>query len=369
MLFSIVIPTCDRPEMLRLTLDWLSRLDGGRIAAAGGGEVVVVDNASRVLPQIPERLGNGLPARLVIREENEGAAGRNAGVQCARGDWVVMLDDDSHPLDVGFVDELVCAPEDVGAIGAEIVLGDGSRERGGLPEVFVGCGVAIRRGVYLKEGGYDPSFGYYVEEYDLAARMILAGWRVVHSRGFRVLHRKVEAGRDMNRILRMLVRNNATVERRYAPGDLCDGAVARMVDRYRSIAEVEGANEGFARGVAELRTSMVMRERREMSDAQYDRFTGVAAARVRLGEVMWLMDVDRVSIVGSGKNDWVVRQVLDEIGVEVVERGRGERALVVGTMSPGPMLDGVDAFGGEGLPVVGAWSWVSGYARGARAAV
>ncbi len=366
MRISFVIVTRDRPEELRLTLAALGALDGGAMAAAGGAEVVVVDNASRFLPQVPERLANGVEVRLVLREENEGAAGRNAGARTAHGAWIVMLDDDSQPLDCGFLDEVASAPPDVAAIGAEILLPDGSHERGGLPEVFIGCGVAIRRDVFLDLGGYDASFGYYVEEYDLAAKMLLAGWRVVHSRGWRVLHRKVAGGRDMNVILGRLVRNNGWVEQRYAPEGERDGAIERLVDRYGAIASKESAREGFERGVAELRSTLRDSARREMPEPLYDRFTGLAHARARLGATLGLMGVARVAIVEPGKNEWAVRQALDEAGVEVVERGGGEGAVVVGTLSPGPILDGVARWAGAGLPVVAPWCWCSGLAPATR---
>ena len=365
MQISFVIATRDRPEQLGLTLAALGELDGTALCAAGGAELVVVDNGSRHVPMLPERLGNGIEVQGVMLRENEGASGRNRGVSKAQGDWVVMLDDDSQPLDIGFLDELAAAADDVGAIAAEILLPDGSHEAGGLPEVFIGCGVAIRREVFVELGGYDPTFGYYVEEYDLAAKMLLAGWRVVHTRGFRVLHRKVAGGRDMNTILQRLVRNNGVVELRYAPGGARDGAIARMVERYEGIAKKEGACTGFERGVAELRTALRGGRGnlpREMDEALYDRFTGLAHAREVLRTRLGGLGARRVAIVAPGKNDWAVRQALDEIGVEVVERGHGEEALVIGTLSPGPILDALDLerAGAGGLPVVAAWEWRDG---------
>lgn len=361
---SFVIATRDRPEQLGLTLAALGELDGAALGAAGGAEVVVVDNGSRTVPVLPERLGNGVEVRGVMLRENEAAAGRNRGVRDARGAWVVMLDDDSQPLDAGFVNELAAAGDDVGAIGAEILLPDGSHEVGGLPEVFIGCGVAIRRDLFLELGGYDPTFGYYVEEYDLAAKMLLAGWRVVHTRGFRVLHRKVADGRNMDTILQRLVRNSGVVELRYAPGGSRRGAIARMVTRYEEIAEKEGACMGFDRGVAELRTALRGGSGAahgpaigEMDGATYDRFTGLAHAREGLGAR--LGGIRRVAIVAPGKNEWAVRQALSELGIEAVERGREEEALVIGTLSPGPILDAQEAerAGAGGIPVVASWEW------------
>ena len=102
-MISYVIPHRDRPASLARTLEALGALRGH--AALGGAEVIVVDNASARLPQVPKELDNGLPVALIARATNEGAASRNAGVAAAdrRSEWVVMLDDDSSPLDTGFV--------------------------------------------------------------------------------------------------------------------------------------------------------------------------------------------------------------------------------------------------------------------------
>ena len=74
--------------------------------------------------------------------------------------------------------------------------------------LFIGCGVAVRREAFRALGGYDTAFNYYAEEYDLAARMILAGGRVAFEQDFRVTHAKDARGRNMDLILARLVRNN-----------------------------------------------------------------------------------------------------------------------------------------------------------------
>jgi GT2 family glycosyltransferase len=213
-MISYLLPTHDRPKVLCRTLAALGALDADAHDAFGGAEVIVIDNASSPPVQIgaTNRLANGLPLRLIRSELNAGAAVRNVGAQAAQGEWIIMLDDDSYPLDAGHLDAFADADADVAAIGAEIRLPSGSREAGGLPEVIVGCGAAIRRNAFLAVGGYDPAFDYYAEEYDLCAKFIIEGWRIVHDQRFKVQHDKTEAGRDMNRILYRLVRNNCSAE-------------------------------------------------------------------------------------------------------------------------------------------------------------
>ena len=63
-----------------------------------------------------------------------------------------------------------------------------------------------------------------------------------------------------------------------------------------------------------------------------------------------------VGVVDEGKNAWVVRQVLDELGLRVVEDETRADVLVIGTLSPGPMMDAWERRRGEGRPVLRPWS-------------
>lgn len=341
MLVSFVIPTRNRADEVAITLEAIGRLDADALVAAGGAEVIVVDNASAVPVRTPRALANGLPVERIRLRKNHAAAARNIGVDRARGVWVAMLDDDSHPTDTGFVRVLRDAPAEIGAIGAEILLPDGSHERGGLPEVFIGCGVCIRREAFVRAGGYDAAFHFYAEEYDLAARLMLAGLRITHDPRFRVVHRKVSAGRDMDAILHRLVRNNGWVEERYAPPDRRAFAIASTIERYRAIAVKEGATAGYEQGLAELKRTLGSQPRREMSQALYDRFTGVAAARERIDAACAHTPMRSVAIVEPGKNEWAVAQAVRERGIAIVTDPGLADAVVIGTLSPGPIADGV----------------------------
>ncbi len=339
-MISYVLPHRDRPASLARTLFAIGSLRGHD--TFGGAEVIIVDNASTEPPQVPAQLQNNLPVTLLCRAHNDGAASRNAGVKAASraSEWIVMLDDDSSPLDTGFAKRLMQAPADVAAVSADIFLpGPGRRESGGLPEVFVGCGVAIRREVFLDLGGYDPSFGYYVEEYDLAARMLLAGYRVQFDRWFRVEHHKVWLNRNMDTILERLVRNNGWVAKRYAPESRRRAELREVRSRYRRIALKERAIAGYSRGLLELRRTVRNQARTPMSEEVFDRFTGLTPAREALGLAHRSSPFATAAVVDEGKNAWVVRQVLAELGIREVADERSADAVVIGTMSPGPMLD------------------------------
>jgi len=341
---AYVLPTRDRPETLARTIAGLARLP------RHDAQVVVVDNASRTPPRLPIELDNGLPVTLLMRDVNEGAAARNAGARAADAscEWIVMLDDDSHPVHAGLLDALRDAASDVGAVQAEILLPDvkehegikaSRHEAGGLPEVFIGCGVAIRREAFIAAGGYDAAFNYYAEEYDLAAKLMLAGMRICFDRRFEVLHEKTQAGRDMDVILRRLVRNNAWVMRRYAPRDVRAREARRTIARYGSIAVKERAELGFARGLLDLAGTYFSQPRREMARGVWDRFTGKAAAREALSAAHAARPFASAAVVDGGKNEHIVHEALREMGVRIVAREADADTLVIGTLSPGPVLD------------------------------
>lgn len=337
-MISYVLPTRDRPERLRATLHAIDAL--GPHAA----EVTIVDNASAERLILPPALASGVPIRQIYLGHNAGAAARNVGVEASRSPWIVMLDDDSHPLDLAFINSLAHAPADVGAISADIFLPTKPgqrprRESGGLPEVFIGCGVAIRRELFLSLGGYDHTFNYYVEEYDLAARMLLAGFRVAFDPAFRVMHAKVTANRSMDAILARLVRNNGWVAQRYAPDHARLPELREIRRRYRRIAAKEGALAGFGVGLTDLRRTIRGQRRSAMPGPLWDRFTGLAPARDALGAWFAARPFRSAAIVDEGKNAWAVAQALLELGVRLCGEGEDAEVCVIGTMSPGPMLD------------------------------
>lgn len=330
---SYIFPTRNRPDRVAATLRALGDLPPHR------AELVIADNASDERVRAPAALDNGIPVTVLRLGRNEGAAARNAAAEVSdpASEWLVMLDDDSHPTDLGLLDALAAQAPGLVAVSADIRLPRmGRRESGGLPEVFIGCGVAIRRDAYLYTGGYDPSFGYYAEEYDLAARFLLAGGRIAFDPRFRVDHHKVEAGRDMDLILGRLVRNNGWVIQRYAPDAERRELQRENRQRYRAIAGKEQAIRGFGAGLVELRRTLSRQVRSPMPREMFDRFTGLSAAREAIAAAMRAEPFDHSAVVHEGKNAWAVRRALAEAGVrEDVDAP----VVVVGTMSPGPMLD------------------------------
>lgn len=91
MIFSIVIPTFNRPHILTNTLDCLEKQE-----ASFPYEVIVVDDSSTIpLPDLGFGKGKRSNWKLLRNETNLGrAATRNRGIRESRGEYILMIDDD-----------------------------------------------------------------------------------------------------------------------------------------------------------------------------------------------------------------------------------------------------------------------------------
>jgi glycosyltransferase involved in cell wall biosynthesis len=92
--YSIIIPTYNRRDAIRSTLESLRRLS----PPPGGWEVIVVDDGS---PTLLDALVEPFHAEFsiqLIRQTNAGpAAARNHGARLARGEFLAFTDDDCQP--------------------------------------------------------------------------------------------------------------------------------------------------------------------------------------------------------------------------------------------------------------------------------
>ena len=349
---SFVIPTFNRLAELQRTLGMLGGYDR-KLLGDDDAEIIVVDNHSPdpVNKVVAGRLPNGLGVEVIRLDRNMNTAGRNIGVEHAKGEWIGMLDDDSAPIggDFGWVLESV--PEDIAAIGGEIMLPDGTRESGGLPEVFIGCGCAIRRDAYLQADGYDEAFGYYCEEYDLSAKLIALGYRIVHTQQLRFLHRKVQSGRDFGNILFRLVRNHAWVIARHAPDSIKQPALDALYARYRMIAEKEQVVEAYERAIKELESTIENQPNRPMSIEHWRRFIGAWAVERSFESAFENPTESQIyDLVSLGKGADVIEETLIRMGMK---RQIGAPLKIIGTLSPGPMLDAKEQTPDAKM----AWSW------------
>ncbi len=187
---SIVIPTRDRPDYLRVTL--ASVAPQAQRAAA---EVLVVDNGSD--PRTPA-VAEGHGAR-VIRPRSSGAnAARNAGIAAAAGDPIVLIDDDVQ-APPGWLQALlagIAGAPDRDVFGGPIrgrLEGGGPRVCGREPPPITtldhgradrdvalvwGANMAIRRRALERVGAFDESIFGRGEEEDWQRRYAARGGRI-----------------------------------------------------------------------------------------------------------------------------------------------------------------------------------------------
>jgi GT2 family glycosyltransferase len=94
MIFSVVIPTCNRNELLGLCLERLA--PGRQTLPESDYEVIVTDDSKN--DESAQLIANHYTwVRYVQGPKRGPAANRNNGAKYAQGDWLIFLDDDCEP--------------------------------------------------------------------------------------------------------------------------------------------------------------------------------------------------------------------------------------------------------------------------------
>ena len=158
-------------------------------------DVIVVDNASSdgsadmVREEFPE-------ARVIVQERNIGAPAWNDGFAVARGDWVLVLDDDCYLPPDGLSRALAAAAEHqadfvsfkvASTVDPSWIFSDNYRT--GL-FAFWGCAWLIRTPVVQELGGYDPEIFIWGNELELMLRFFDRGYRHLHLPEVEAVHMK-----------------------------------------------------------------------------------------------------------------------------------------------------------------------------------
>src|SRR5262249_49428487 len=148
-------------------------------------EVLVVDNASDdgTAGAVAEKFPL---VRLVCNEHNFGAPGWNAGFALARGEYVLILDDDAY-LRPGDLERVVRAAvaERAGLVSFSVVSSFDEEHplnvdwRTGLLSYW-GCAALLSRQALQAVGGYDPNIFIWANEVELTMRLLDHGFRHLH---------------------------------------------------------------------------------------------------------------------------------------------------------------------------------------------
>jgi GT2 family glycosyltransferase len=218
MKLSYVIVTHNRCEPLLKTLRILHQ---NTSLPRSEWEAWVVDNGSTdgtceaVRSEFPE-------VRIIARATNEGVWSRSYAFEPAEGKYLILLDDDSYPIDDAAARSMAymeSQPKCAAVVG-RVVLPDGSYEACAFPAVMLSGAVCIRRSVLLELGGFRPEFFRKAGEYDLSFRLWDAGHRIERFEDVVYRHDKVTTGRSAGFAHRMDLRNNLILVERYLPADL-----------------------------------------------------------------------------------------------------------------------------------------------------
>jgi GT2 family glycosyltransferase len=238
---SVIVISYDRPEELIALLESLLRQEGKEDVLE---EVLLLDNGStRDYARVRELVAAHpeLRATLQRSETNAGVSARNRLVSEARGDALLMLDDDvvlgdprslvqlSDLLEEPFFADARCAAVSVRVVRAgtdEIQRSVFPHKRFGrysmrsrfLTSYFNGCAYVIRRAAFEVAGPLPEDFFYAMEEYDLAYRLVRAGYTLGYDDSVTVEHKESPAGRQPNATrIRMQWVNKSKVAWRYLP--------------------------------------------------------------------------------------------------------------------------------------------------------
>ncbi|MCK5768899.1 glycosyltransferase family 2 protein [Algiphilus sp.] len=131
---SVIVPTRDGMPHLRACIDGVR---AELAALAAGGEIIVVDNGSRDPATLAylESLEEGGTAR-VMRYPGafNFAAMNNRAAECARGEALLLLNDDVVPMAPGWLGAMVArlSADHAGAVGALLLHGDGRIQHAGV---------------------------------------------------------------------------------------------------------------------------------------------------------------------------------------------------------------------------------------------
>ncbi len=180
--YSIVIPTFNRPDFLKLCCKAI----WDQIQNKKAVEVIVVDDGSEEKSACRNHDIARINRFTYIYQKNRGvASARNTGMDRSKGEWIIFLDDDVLIGDCWFnrmTASLNSQSESVvGVEGMVVGSGDGVWDRevqnlnGGA---FLTCHLAVRRNILIELSGFDTSFEKKMpccEDHELAARLLEKG--------------------------------------------------------------------------------------------------------------------------------------------------------------------------------------------------
>ena len=312
-------------------------------------DVWVVDNASDDETEAAVRVA--FPQATVIRlPDNLGMPARNVALKRMTAEYVVLLDDDSHPLDDAVARSVVYmdAHADVAAIVGRVALSSGAIEAPAMPAVLLGGASCVRLSALRSVGYFPDDFFRQAEEYDLSCRLWNAGFRVERFEDICYRHDKTAAaGRVSSVVASLDLKHNLIVAARYLPAAQVGRYSNDFLQRYGAILRSIGEGDRVASIVDKVRAiarDPTALRRQPMHD---DAFEAMFAHRRQLGAIgRWSREhgVRRVAIADFSKNLLATWQACMHLGLDVIGIA-DDRATFAGETYRGVPVAALETFG------------------------
>lgn len=210
MKLSFVILNFNREKELLQTLEKTQQLMAGK----SGFEIIVVDNASADHSVVSVKK-NFPSVNLIERKKNSGIAGWNDGFEAAKGEYLIVLDDDSN-IESGLDEAIQVLDEhpDTGILALNVT--GGAFPTDYLIHMqdnidFIGCGAIIRKEVFNKIGGFAEWLFIYTHEWEYAIRCLNAGYKIKYFEDCHVTHRTSNINRTSKRLKVFSIRNEMAI--------------------------------------------------------------------------------------------------------------------------------------------------------------
>ncbi|WP_291276046.1 glycosyltransferase [Flavobacterium sp.] len=192
MLLSVVIPTCNRQDLLVKCLDAVAA--SNQLLDKSNYEVIVTDDSSNnetekiLLDQYPW-------VKWVAGPRKGPASNRNNGAAKSVGEWLVFFDDDCIP-DAGVLQAYysLISTADVDVIEGAIYSDEHIKPLFIAPINLTGghlwsCNFAINKRVFNALKGFDENYKYpNLEDNDLNRRIKIDGYKMIFGKEARVYH-------------------------------------------------------------------------------------------------------------------------------------------------------------------------------------
>jgi hypothetical protein len=321
MRLSYVIVTHNRVDALLKTLAHLHNPNVTPLEV-DEWEAFVIDNGSTdgtcdaVAKQYPG-------VKIIRRDGNEGAGARSHAFPIARGEYLILLDDDSYPTGdcVANSLEYMDATPSCGALVGRVVLPDGSHEACAFPNVMLSGAVCLRKSVVDRVGGFRPEFFRKAGEYDYSFRFWQAGASVERFEDVVYAHDKVMTGRSSALAHRMDLRNNLIIVERFLPRALRAEYRRDFVQRYSALARHAGQIGAARRArleAAAWRIREAMSGRQTLSCAALEASLNLKQQRDAVERWADEQNIRRVVIADFSKNLFATYTACERAGVEVL---------------------------------------------------